>query len=426
MKEIRLSFSVRILPKQTDVHWIEEELLRIREEVFLGVLRRVLEEIQGEVLRVPRECERCGLEMVRNGQALRRIKTLLGVVEFERVRLRCPRCGQEIYALDEAIGLESGESVTLGVRERSLWAAVEVSYEKAHEFLEKFTGLEVSRKKIHGMALEEGERIGGWEEQRRKRVFEEGRGVEGGRAERSPEVLYVQVDGTAVNGRRAGEWMECKVGASFSERMKVSKDRVWLRDKKSYASIEGIEVFGEKFFLECVRQGVLKAKEVIFIGDGAHWIRTLKEGYFPEAIGVLDIWHLEEELKWALGEEGQGVIEELKGLAFQGKGSEIIQRLMGEGARVGEIERRKKILEAMTYVRNNLDWIANIPRVKGYGSGPVEKTVDITVARRLKRRGMNWNRGGANPLLKLRLLKLNGDWENYWTQRRRDVARYAA
>jgi len=425
MKEIRVSFDVNIALRQRDVHWIEEELLRIREEVFLGILKKVLDGIEGEVLGVSRECEACGLAMVRNGQALRRVKTLLGVVKLERVRLRCSRCGREIYPLDEAIGLESGESVTLGVRERSLWAAVEVRYEKAHEFLEKFTGLEVSRKKIHGMALEEGGRIGRWEEQRRRGVFEEGGGVED-LEERAPEVLYVQVDGAAVNGRGAGEWMECKVGASFSERMKVSKDRIWLRDKKSYASIEGIEAFGEKFFLECVRQGVLKAKEVIFIGDGANWIHTLKEGYFPGAIGVLDIWHLEKELRWALGEEGQEVVEELKGLAFQGKGSEIVQRLMREGARVGEIERRKKILEAMSYVRNNLDWIANIPRVKGYGSGPVEKTVDITVARRLKKRGMDWHRGGANPLLKLRLLKLNAKWDSYWAQRRREVARYAA
>jgi hypothetical protein len=126
--------------------------------------------------------------MVRNGQALRRVKTLLGVVELERVRLGCLRCGQEIYFLDEAIGLESGESVTLAVRERSLWAAVEVSYEKAHEFLEKFTGLEVSRKKIHGMALGEGDSISRWEEQRRRGAL---RRVEGGGAERAPEVLYV-------------------------------------------------------------------------------------------------------------------------------------------------------------------------------------------------------------------------------------------
>jgi hypothetical protein len=68
-------------------------------------LKRVLEEIEEEVLGVLRECEICGLGMVRNGQALRRVKTLLGVVGLEWVRMRCPRCGQEIYPLDEAIGV---------------------------------------------------------------------------------------------------------------------------------------------------------------------------------------------------------------------------------------------------------------------------------------------------------------------------------
>lgn len=83
-------------------------------------------------------------------------------------------------------------------------------------------------------------------------------------------------------------------------------------------------------------------------------------------------------------------------------------------------------MEAMTYVRSNLDWIENIPKVKGYGLGPVEKTVDITVARRFKKRGMSWYKKGANPLLKLRLLKLNGEWEDYWKERRREFVRYAA
>jgi hypothetical protein len=46
----------------------------------------------------------------------------------------------------------------------------------------------------------------------------------------------------------------------------------------------------------CEARGeVLKAKKVFFIGDGANWIQTLKTNYFPEAIGVLDIWQLERE-----------------------------------------------------------------------------------------------------------------------------------
>jgi hypothetical protein len=315
--------------------------------------------------------------------------------------------------------------MSLGVKERALWAAVEVSYEKAHQFLEKFTGLEVSRNKIHQVALEEGGRIEFWEEERRRQVFEQGQGLDGS-GKRGPEVLYIQVDGTGVNDRASKEWMECKVGASFSERVLVSKDRVCLIDKKSYASIEGVDAFGEKFFLECVKQGVLGAKEVFFIADGANWIRSLKNNYFPEAMGVLDIWHLERELKKALGEEREAVVAVLKELALNGKGSEILQGLMKEGAKVKAVEERKKIMETMTYVRNNLDWIGNIPKVKGYGSGPIEKTVDITVARRFKKRGMSWYKRNANPLLRLRLLKLNGEWDAYWQHRRKEFARYAA
>jgi hypothetical protein len=149
-----------------------------------------------------------------------------------------------------------------------------------------------------------------------------------------------------------------------------------------------------------------------------------KGGLFSRRHGVLDIWHLERELKWALGEEKKALVESLK--ALEGKGRAIIRRLMEEGSRTKEAAKIKKIVEVMKYVQSNLDWIENIPKVMGYGSGPVEKTVDITVARRFKKRGMSWYKRGANPLLKLRLLKLNGEWETCWQERRKEVARYVA
>ena len=97
-----------------------------------------------------------------------------------------------------------------------------------------------------------------------------------------------------------------------------------------------------------------------------------------------------------------------------------------EGSRSTDVEEGEKIVGVMTYVRGNLDWIANIAKVQGYGTRPVEKTVDIAVARRLKKRGMSWYRGGANPLIKLRLLKLNGDWDAYWQDRYKEHASHAA
>ena len=424
MKELDFSFQVKIALKRRDVHWIEGELLRLREEIFLEVLKRILGEIEQEALSEGKPCKRCGVDLIRYGREEKRIRTLVGSARILRVRLHCPGCGEDSYPLDEAIGLEGGDGTSLGVRERVLWAAIELSYEKSASFLKKFTGLEVSRQKIYNMAIDEGRRIEEWEARRRERVFGEARRIEE-KPEKIPKVLYIQVDATGVNDRSSKEWMECKVGASFSQRAKVSKNRFWLIDKRTYASIENAGAFGEKFYLDCIRQGVLDAEKVYFISDGARWIKTLKNNYFPEAVGVLDIWHLEREFKRVWGREKQMVVESLKELALKGEGKEILQRLVKESAETEDPEKEEKIAEVANYVLSNLDWIENIPKVEGYGSGPVEKTVDIAVARRFKKRGMSWYKQYANPLLKLRLLKLNGDWQTYWNERQEQLAQYA-
>jgi hypothetical protein len=66
------------------------------------------------------------------------------------------------------------------------------------------------------------------------------------------------------------------------------------------------------------------------------------------------------------------------------------------------LRRGRRSGEAMSYVRSKLDWVENIPEVKGYGSEPGEKTVDATVTHWFNRHGMSWYRENANSLLKLR------------------------
>jgi len=124
-----------------------------KKKVFNNKLRRIEQEaVKASV------CKNCGSSLVKNGIGPQKIRTIIGVVEAKRVLFRCLRCREDIYPLDEAISLIRGERMTLRVRERSLWAAGEVSYEKAAAFLKQFAGLEVTHRKIHTMALEEGTR----------------------------------------------------------------------------------------------------------------------------------------------------------------------------------------------------------------------------------------------------------------------------
>ncbi len=59
------------------------------------------------------------------------------------------------------------------------------------------------------------------------------RARDGGRVQRRP---YVQIDGTMVHQRHGGE-MECKVGIIYGERAEVSRGRIALLDKRTYAVV---------------------------------------------------------------------------------------------------------------------------------------------------------------------------------------------
>ena len=69
----------------------------------------------------------------------------------------------------------------------------------------------------------------------------------------------------------------------------------------------------------------------------------------------MEMGHLERELKRTFGEEKKDVVEALRVLAIEGKGREILQRLLVEGTKVKEAEQRERIVAAMSYVKNNLD-----------------------------------------------------------------------
>ena len=52
------------------------------------------------------------------------------------------------------------------------------------------------------------------------------------------------------------------------------------------------------------------------------------------------------------------------------------------------------------------------------GSGVIEAECKTVVASRLKRSGMFWTVRGANAILALRCCHLNGEFEDYWVERR--------
>ncbi|SRR2546425_8146442 len=80
--------------------------------------------------------------------------------------------------------------------------------------------------------------------------------------------------------------------------------------------------------------------------------------------------------------------------------------------------RRELLANLVLYVDANREGIANYARYGARASGAIEKTMDVTVGRRLKAKGTSWYQVGAHHLLTLRTLKQNGTWNRYWAARR--------
>jgi hypothetical protein len=229
-----------------------------------------------------------------------------------------------------------------------------------------------------------------------------------------------------VRERDAGH-MECKVGIVYSERAEISRNRIALLDKRTYASFDDAATFGERFWVACAGPaGAATAGQVVFVSDGAEWIHTLQQAYFPGAVVILDPWHLEQRLWEVWGAGRPRLVAVCLAAAWRGDVPGLQRRLRAARARVAEPDYRAQVDGLLGYIAANVEGIRNLARLEATGSGAVEKTVDVVVTHRYKKRGMSWRRPGSRALLQLRLLRLNGTWDPYWAARRATVAQLAA
>jgi hypothetical protein len=327
----------------------------------------------------------------------------------------CKTCKKNYFPLDDAIGLAKAAKHSTRATEAMLDLATDLPYAKTSRYIDKLAHIEVSPQTILDMARQEGQRLLLADEKERKAAFDT-------KAKFPAEVSHkslaiVQVDSTGINDRKTRSWRDTKVGIIYSRSAKVSKKRNLILDKNIYATLDGIDKFKQNFYLSCHRMGVFGADKVIFVADGMPWIKKLQKEMFDQAIYLLDLWHLKKNINLAYGKEMASIAETLSELAYYGEASTLLENISLDIQRCRDPDKRKKLKDLYVYVRSNKEGIENYKRVGILGSGVVEKTVDILVARRFKLRGMSWYDKNAAKLLRLRLLKLNGEWDSYWEKR---------
>jgi hypothetical protein len=238
-----------------------------------------------------------------------------------------------------------------------------------------------------------------------------------------PGILYIMVDGSAINTRKKDEngssWRENKLGMVFaSTDLRTRKDGI-THDilKKEYVSYVGTVEEFKKYLFECaVRNGYGEYEKTLIVSDGATWIRNMADELFPDAIQILDFYHLAENI-YSFGKylfQGDAKqytpwAEELIALLRKSESGEVLRRL----AEYRETKLPLGVVNPYTYIqhnRNKIDY-AEYKR-QGYyiGSGPIESGNKTVVQKRCKQAGMMWNEDTAQCILTLKSKVESGLW----------------
>jgi hypothetical protein len=165
-------------------------------------------------------------------------------------------------------------------------------------------------------------------------------------------------------------------------------------------------------------------KTVVCIMDGETKLWERQREMFPEAVGVLDIFHVMEHL-WPCVHrfEAENTPEACR--LFEKQFRAILEgrigRVIGAFRQMAAKRKRKpgvseKLEKHLAYFEGNRDHMKYDEYLEqGFpiGSGVVEGACRNLVKDRMERTGMRWQTSGAQAILDLRAVYLNDDWSKF-------------
>jgi len=354
---------------------------------------------------------KCGGSMRFVSHRGRSVNTLFGWITIKRAYYYCPKCGASSVPYDKASGLGS-EQLSAALAKVCCLLAVDDSFAQSSGKIEAITGQRVSANTIEQVVHRVGSVAQEDQDQQLQRFFE---GKQIPQSKSNPERLYIAVDGTTVH--ETDGWHEAKIGVIYFEDERK-------RRKSCYVGrFDNSETFGWHVWIEACRRGLHEAKEIVYLGDGAPWIRTEHHRHFGRATFIIDWFHVSEYI-WDCGKKlfGEGTQQTEKwvkkhlDLLWDGWTKKLLddlkkQRKKHRGAK------REALDILIRYISSNEEQMRyDVFRAKGYdiGSGAVEGACKNVVGKRLKQSGMIWSRAGSSATLALRTAWLNDKWEQLW------------
>ncbi len=225
------------------------------------------------------------------------------------------------------------------------------------------------------------------------------------------QILYGMVDGSMLLTQEG--WQETKAGRVFEARPvaidSTQESPQWDRSASGYVAFRGnYEAFTLKF--EQLFPAASACRKV-FVTDGASWIGNWLRETYPDAVHILDYYHLKEKLAIAAQSATSPPqwLDEQEQHLFAGQ-QEAVEKAV-ESLPELPADSRQQLLN---YLKNNRYRTRyDLYRKAGLmiSSGPVEAAHRTVLQVRMKRSGQRWSEKGCDNMILLRAACQSGKFD---------------
>ena len=276
-------------------------------------------------------------------------------------------------------------------------------YERCNEVIREFTDVEVSTTQIYRLTDKYGTELE--KEVSKQTVLP---------PLKKQEALYVQADGSMLLTREEG-YKEVKVGRIFksSDCMHSGQKAGWIKTSQYVAHLGSSKEFTDQMdpLIESYGKG---GNQLIFVSDGAIWIKHWIEDAFPGAVSILDYYHACEHLhqfsstQFSDKHQEKIWVSEQKELLLQSEVLKVIENIEKLAANSKEAQ------QLIVYYQSNQERM-DYKRYQQLGcgiigSGAIESAHRTVVQKRMKQSGQRWSIPGAQHMLNLRVIRKNRQW----------------
>lgn len=305
--------------------------------------------------------------------------------------------------------------------EIAFWGQNQPSFQKASKIIERVLGIEISSNNVLKITEYIGKLVFDYNYNKAVEIWNDRANIDmSSKAKKG--TLYIQADGAAINTRIEDEngstWKENKLGIFFSESdMYKRKDKSNIINHKEFvAYIGSVDTFRILVFAKAVELKYWEYENIVFISDGATWLRNMISELFPEATQILDKYHLIENIhdygKFIFNDDREKIEkfkEAIIGYCYSNEYNLIVKEL----EKYENIKLPTTICNLPIYLEHNKDKI-NYSEYEHndwfVGSGAIESSNKTVAQLRLKQAGMRWSVDGANYIITLRCMFESDNW----------------